>query len=167
MSAVSRAESVVDINVRQACQLFAELRQVLGFLFAEPGVLEQDHVAVFHSGNSGFGVLAHNVVIVGKNNFLAQELAQADSHGSQAEFFFGAVFRFAQVAAQDQAAAVFDQFVQGGQSRDDAVVVGDLAVLHGDVEVTANQDSFALDIDVFHSFFVVRGHVCSSFPIHI
>src|SRR5699024_11007141 len=59
---VAAAEGVVHIGVGQAGQLLGEFGDVLGLLLAEAGVLQQDHVAVVHGGDSGLGVLAHNVV---------------------------------------------------------------------------------------------------------
>ena len=56
------------------------------------------------------------------------------------------------MAAQHQAAAVFNQFFDGGQRRHDAVIVGDDAVLHGHVEIAAHQHVAALYVQVFHRF---------------
>ena len=49
----------------------------------------------------------------------------------------------AQMAAQDDLCAVIDQLLDGGQSRIDTVLVGDDAVLHGDVEIAADKDLLA------------------------
>ncbi len=152
------AEGVVDIHLSQAGQIFAESGQVLGLFLAETGVLQQHNVAVLHGSHSGLGVLAHHVVVVGEDNVLAQQLAQTHSYGSQAELGLGTVLGFAQMAAQDDPAAVFNQLLDGGQSGNDAVVVGDNAVLHGDVEIAANQYPFALYVDVFYSLFAQRAH---------
>ena len=43
------------------------------------------------------------------------------------------------MAAQDDLSAVVDQFLDGRQCGVDAVIIGDNAVLHRDVEVAANQ----------------------------
>src|SRR5699024_3138530 len=140
---VAAAEGVVHIGVGQAGQLLGEFGDVLGLLLAEAGVLQQDHVAVVHGGDSGLGVLAHDVVIVGKDDFLAQLSAQGLGDGGQAELGLGAVLGFAQVAAQDDLCAVIDQLLDGGHSRVDAVLVGDDAVLHGDVEIAADKHFLA------------------------
>ena len=153
MGAVSGAEGVVHVAVSQAGQLFAELGQVLGLLLAEAGVLQQNHVAVVHSGNSGLSLLAHNGVVIGEHNVLAQQLAQTHGYGSQAELLFGAVLGLAQMAAQDHLATVLDQLLDGGQGGNDAVIVGDHALLHGNVEIAAHQNALALNVQFLNGFF--------------
>ena len=140
---MAAAEGVVHISVSQRSQLLAELRHILGLFLAETGVLQQNDIAVVHSSHSSLCVLAHNVVVVGKHNGLAQLCAQSHSNGSQAELSLGAVLGLAQMAAQDDLSAIVDQLLDGGQSRIDAVLVGDDAVLHGDVEITADKDLLA------------------------
>ena len=147
------AEGIVHIHVGQAGQLFAELGQVLGFFLAEAGVLQQHHVTVLHGGHGSLGVLAHHGVVVCKGDRLAQQLAQAHSHGGQAELCLGAVLGLAQMAAQDDLAAVGNELLDGGQGGDNAVVVGDDPVLHGHVEIAANQHALALHIDVVYGHF--------------
>ena len=143
VSAVAGAEGVVNVSVGQAGQLLAESGLVLGLLLAETGVLQQNDLAVAHGGNSSLGVLADDIVIVRKGNRLAQLLAQADSNGGQAELGLGAVLRLAQMAAQNDLSAVGNQLLDGRQCGVDAVIVGDNAVLHRDVEVAANQYALA------------------------
>ena len=143
MCAVAAAEGIVNVCVCQRSQLLRELGQVLGLFLAETGVLQQDDVAVVHGSDSSLCVLAHDVVVVSKDNGLAQLCAQGHSNGSEAELCLGAVLRLAQMAAQNDLRAVIDQLLDGGQSRIDAVLVGDDAVLHGDVEITADKDLLA------------------------
>ena len=143
VGAVAAAEGVVHVGVGQAGQLLREGGDVLGLLLAEAGVLQQDHVAVVHGGDSGLGLLAHHVVIVCKDDLLAQLCAQGLGDGGQAELGLGAVLGFAQMAAQDDLCAVVDQLLDGGHRRIDAVLIGDDAVLHGDVEVAADKDFLA------------------------
>ena len=56
------------------------------------------------------------------------------------------------MAAQNDLRAVIDQLLDGGQSRIDAVLVGDDAVLHRNVEVTADKDLLAAVILVVDRF---------------
>ena len=121
-------------------------------MFLVSSLRKRHHVALVHGGDSGLGVFAHNVVVIGEHNVLAQQLAQAHGHGSQGKLFFGAVLGLAQMAAQDDLAAVRDQLLDGGQRSLDALVVGDFAVLHGHVEVNANQNPLAFYIDVVDGF---------------
>ena len=141
--AVAAAEGIVNVCVCQRSQILRELGQILGLFLAETGVLQQDDIAVVHGSDSSLCVLAHDVVVVSKDNGLAQLCAQGHSNGSEAELCLGAVLRLAQMAAQNDLRAVIDQLLDGGQSRIDAVLVGDDAVLHGDVEITADKDLLA------------------------
>ena len=115
--------------------------------------MQQHNIAVTHGGNSSLGVLADNGVVVSKGDGLAELLAQADSNGGQAELSLGAVLRLAQVAAQDDLGAIIDQLFDGRQGRVDAVVVGDDAVLHRNVEVAANQHALAGVIFIVNGLF--------------
>ena len=53
-----------------------------------------------------------------------------------------------EVGAKDNLRAVLHQIFDGGKSAVDAVLVGDNAVHHGDVEVHTGQTLFAFDVDV-------------------
>ncbi len=162
------AESVVHVGVGQAGQILAELGQVLGFFLAETGVLQQHHIAVVHGGNSGLGLGAHDLVVIGKLDGLAQLLAQAHGNGGQAELGLGAVLRLAQMAAQDDLGAVLDELLDGRQGRVDAVVVGDDAVLHGDVEIAANQYALAGVVLIVDGLFTQTHSKSSSrYVIHL
>ena len=143
MCTVAAAECIVNVCICQRSQLLAELRHVLGLFLAETGVLQQNDIAVVHGSNSSLCVLAHNVIVISEHNGLAQLCAQSHSNGSEAELCLGAVLRLAQMAAQNDLRAVIDQLLDGGQSRIDAVLVGDDTVLHGDVEITADKDLLA------------------------
>ena len=140
---MAAAEGVVHISISQRSQLLAELGHVLGLFLAETGVLQQNDIAVVHSSHSSLCVLAHNVVIVSKHNGLAQLCAQSHSNGCQAELCLGAILGFAQVAAQDDLCAIVDQLLDGGQSRVDAVLVGDDTIFHRNVEIAADKHFLA------------------------
>ena len=65
--------------------------------------------------------------------------------------------RLAHVRAEDDPGTLLHQVFDGGERTDDAVFVGDRAVLHGDVEVAADEDALALPVfDVFDGHFVHR-----------
>ncbi len=71
--------------------------------------------------------------------------------------------RFAHVGAEDDLGAVLQQVPDGGQRADDALVAGDLAVLHGDVEVAAHQYTLAGHVQIFDGLFVQVTHNSTSF----
>ena len=63
----------------------------------------------------------------------------------------------AEVRAKDHSGTLFKQILDRGQCTNDTLVIGDLAVLHGDVEVAASNDFLAGNGNVFDCFLVV-GH---------
>ena len=154
MSSVSGAECVVDINVAKACEILGEGFAVLGLLGAEAGVLKQDYVAVLHSGNGCPCIVADNIVVSCKNDFLAELLAESLCNGCKGELSLGAVLGLAEMGAEDDLCAVVYQLLYGGKSRIDPVLIGDNAVLEGDVEVAAHENSLALCINIVYGFLV-------------
>ena len=65
--------------------------------------------------------------------------------------------------AGDNGSAVVQQVFQSLDGFADPLVVGDDTVCQRDVEVAANKDFFALDVDILNGFLVVRGHDRHSF----
>ena len=59
----------------------------------------------------------------------------------------------AEVRAEDKASAVLKQILDGGQSCNDAGIVGDYTVLHGNVEVHAHEDFLTGNVEVAYSQF--------------
>ena len=68
------------------------------------------------------------------------------------------VVRPAHMGAEDHLRAVVGKILYGGQSPDDALGVGDSAVLHGDVEIAAYQYALAGNVDVFNGLLVQIVH---------
>ena len=145
-------ESIVDIRIGQGRQFLAEVFDILGLFLAEPGILQQYDVAFLHGGNGSLGILADDVVIIGEYNVLTEQFAQAYCNGSQRELFFRTVLRLAEMAAQDYLAAVSNQLFDGGQGGNNTLVIRNDAVLHGYVEITANQNPFSFYLNVINCF---------------
>ena len=168
MGAVCGAKSVVYIGAvrtHQIGQVFGELGQIFGFFLAETGVLQQHNIAVLHCGNGGFGIFARHIVVIGKHDGLAKQFGEAHGDGRETEFFLGTVLGLTQMAAQNDPATVLDQLFNGGQSGHDAVVIGDDAVLHGDIEIAADQNVSALYLNIFNCLFAKSAHMHNSpFP---
>ena len=83
------------------------------------------------------------------------EVSGQDLGGSlQAKLRVEAVLWAAEMTHQGQRRALFEYILDGGEGRFDALVVGDLAVCHRDVEVHAHEHTLALQVNVFHGFFV-------------
>ena len=187
---VDRAEGVGHIHaVRpgQAGHGLSELRVVFGLALLKAGVLEEHDLAGLQRGGLGACVGAHHVA--GEDDLPAQQLAQALGHGLHAQGLQGllpllpgegggvlallglllgplleAGLRLAQVGAGDDRRPLVQQVLNGGQGRADTLIVRDRAggLVLGDIEVAAQKDLLALDIDVLYGFFVVV-HASNSF----
>ena len=120
---------------------------------------------LMRGGNGGFGIFARHIVVIGKHDGLAKQFGEAHGDGRETEFFLGTVLGLTQMAAQNDPATVLDQLFNGGQSGHDAVVIGDDAVLHGDVEIAADQNVSALYLNIFNCLFAKSAHMRNSpFP---
>ena len=159
MGSVGGAEGVVDEDIRQGCQIGAELLIVLGLALDVAGVLQQHDFAVTQGGGQGAGILAGHVL--GHLDLLAEQLAQALCDDLQAQLGLPLALGLAHVGAEDDLRAVVDEILDGGQGGDDALIAGDLAVLEGNVKVAAAEHALAGYVDVTNGFFVVV-HKCSS-----
>ena len=167
VGAVGGAERVVAVDVAVGSELLGEdfllflelgllrlelfvalaflLFELALFFLVEAGVLKHHDVAGLHG--------LHDVVGVGavgrEGDGLAEHLGEVFGDGLQAEVGLVALFGgTAEVAHEDQAAALFEDVLDGGQGALDAGVVFDDAFLDGHVEVDAHDDAFAFEIDV-------------------
>ena len=86
--------------------------------------------------------------VAGDRHVPAEELRQPLRDGPQAEAVLDLAVGPAEVAREDDPRAVGEQVVDGRDGGADARVVGDLAVLERDVEVDADEDALAGDVDV-------------------
>src|SRR5690606_11425114 len=153
VGAVGRTERVVDIHVAELGQRGAERLHVFGFrllaLFGrvETQVLEQHDLPGVELGTRRFDLRADAVV---QERHLAAE-QRLELLGDRRERVLGLgtlALGATEVAHQDHAGATLEGELDRRQSRDDARVVGDLAVGHGHGEVHAHEDSFAGEVEV-------------------
>ena len=143
--AVRGRERVVDPDVAELCQFGDERRIVLLFLFMEAGILQAQDVAVLHRSHGLGRGLAD--AVLGEGDRLLDDLPQRRRDGLQ-RILGVAALRPAEMGEQDDLAALVGNF---GDGRCDALEprrVGDAAVLHGHVEVDAQQHALALHVDV-------------------
>ena len=190
---MDRAEGVGHVHLGHGGHLLGQLRVVLGLALLKAGVLEKHNLAGLQRGGLGLGVGPHH--IAGKDDILAQQLAQTLCHRLHAQRFqsllpllfgerggilalFGlllgplveAGLRLAQVGAGDHRRPLVQQVLDGGQGGADALVVGDdaAAVLgHGHVEVAAKKNLLALHVDVLDRLLVVIHGNLAPFSITI
>ena len=136
--AVRGPERVVDVHVGQLRVALGQGCVVLGLALEEAHVLDHHDVALGH------------VVEVGRERDLdAEQLTQTLRGGLERELLVHAL-RPPEMREQDEPGGpLLAQLLQGRQRRPDACVVGDLAVLVlRDVEVHADEDALALDVEI-------------------
>ena len=143
--AVRRREGVVDPDVAEFGQLSDEGRIVLFFLFMETGVFEAKDIAVLHRGDRLLRGLAD--AIIGKGDRLLDHVRQRC--GDRLQRLLGiAPLGPAEMREQDHLAALAGDFGDGGRDALEPCGVGDAALLHGNIEIDAQQHALALYVDV-------------------
>ena len=152
MGAVGGPEGVHDIDVAQSGQFGGQFGIVLLFALEEADVLQQHHFT-----GSGLG----GVEVGGQLHGTAQQAGKVGSHRRQGELFFHHAFGgTAQMREQDHARALVQRHADAGQGRTDTFVVGDAAILHGHVEILADDNGLAAALHVLQQS---DGHVCLLF----
>jgi hypothetical protein len=122
-----------------------ERRIVLLFLFVEAGVFQAEDVAILHRRDR-LGCRFADAVI-GKRNGLPDHLRQR--FGDRLQRVLGiAALRPAEMCEQDDLAALTGDFGDGRRDALQTRGVGDPAVVHGDVEVDAQQHALGPNVDV-------------------
>ena len=160
MGAVRGAERVVHVRLAERGQLLAERGIVLLLALVEAQVLHHQHVAVAQRRGLRAGVVAHRVG--GEHHGLAHKLGELLGGGTQRERLLEALAgRTAEMAHEDDARAVVDELLDGGQRRADARVVGDGAVLHRHVEVDAHEHALAARVQLVDGFDLGHGALLS------
>ena len=145
-------EGVHDIDVAQSSQFGGQFGIVLLFALEEADVLQQHHFT-----GSGLG----GVEVGGQLHGTAQQAGKVGSHRRQGELFFHHAFGgTAQMREQDHARALVQRHADAGQGRTDTFVVGDAAILHGHVEILADDNGLAAALHVLQQS---DGHVCLLF----
>src|SRR5215470_8193043 len=112
----------------------------------ETDVFEEEHATVSERLAFGFGVVADT--IGSENHWRAKHFGQFGRDGSQRIFWIGAALWASEVRRQHQAAAFLDRQTQGRESFADARVVAHFSVFERNVEIDANENALAVEIEV-------------------
>ncbi len=145
MGAVRDRKTVVHVDIAERGQFACERRVVFLLAGMEPGVLQEQNLTGLEPVDCGLGGLADAVVREG--NLSADCIG--DLAGKRCQRFFRvAAFRPAKMGDEDHLAALAGDLVDGRRHAGDARPVGDLAVLHRGIEVDAQKDALAVDVDV-------------------
>ena len=143
-----RAERIVHVQIGERGQRRRELRIVFLFLRVEPQVFEQ------HDAAAGCLRLIHDPArlvadaVVDERHGLAEELGEAIGDRPQAHLRIHFALRPAQMAREHDGGAVIERVLDRRQRRADPRVVADDAVLQRDVEIDADEDALALEIEI-------------------
>ena len=150
MRAVGRPKGVHHIYIAQGGKLRGQSGVVLFLALEKTHILKQGHRT-----GSRLGFFQRG----GEGNRFAQQLGKAGGHGLEGELLFILPFcGAAQMRKQHHARAFFKGRGNGGQRSADALVVGYLSVLHGHVQVFANHNGFAGQVQILH---FLDGHMRS------
>ena len=156
--AVGGTKGVVDVAVAEGCQLAGEIFTTLGLFRIEADVLEEHHL-------TGLKLFGHSLRLAASEEFLRElhgavhEGLQILGHRLESQLGLEAAFLgTAEVGHDDDGGTVLEELLDGGHRLAHAGVVGNLLpVVHGDVEVHAQQHLAACEIDIFYAFHGVIG----------
>ena len=152
---MGRPKGVHHIYITQGGKLRGQGGVVLFLALEKTHVPKPGHIRLQHFFQFFLGFFQGG----GKGNRLAQQLGEAGGHGLEGELLFILPFRgTAQMRKQHHARAFFKGRGNGGQRSADALVVGYLSVLHGHVQVFANHNGFACQVEILH---FLDGHMRS------
>ena len=158
LGAVCGAEGIENEDVTIGSELLGDLGIVLLLTLVKTDVLENEDLARLDGGDSLGGLLA--IRVGNKSNVKARELSEL--LGDRLEGKLGleaSALRTAEVAHEDDASVVLNEVVDGGQGSLDTGGVANDAILDRHVEVNADENALAVDIDVADGL-LGKGHVC-------
>ncbi len=148
--AVHGAEAVAHVELGQPRQPGRELTArgvVLGLLARLVAqVFQQGHLAVLERLDRAPRALADH--IGGEGHVLAEQLAEPRGDGRERVFRVDLALGPAQVGADDDLGAPFEQGLDRRHRRPDAAVVGDRLPVEGDVEVGAHEHAPPLHVEI-------------------
>ena len=152
MRPVCGPEGVIHVEVRQRRELRREGRVVLLLLRVEPQVLEQDDLVVRMRLRHGCARRFADAV-GGKNDRAPEQLGEARNHRREAVLGHGLAFRATEVRGEDDGCALLERVPDRGQRCPDARVVANHTVFDRHVEVDADEDALAGEIEIFDGEF--------------
>jgi hypothetical protein len=149
---MARPEGVVAVGVAERRELRRESAIALLLALVEAEVLEQHHIAVLHGGH-GAGRGRIDAVLAREGDAarcrIAEKFGQSRGDRPQRERRLEAApGRPAEVAREDRPAAAFEDRADRRQGRANAAIVGDSPVVERHVEVDADEDPLARDIEI-------------------
>ena len=158
LGTVSGAEGIENEDVTIGSELLGDLGVVLLLTLVETDVLENEDLTRLDGGDSLSSLLA--IRVGNKSNVKARELSELLGDRLKGELRLEAgTLGAAEVAHEDDASVVLNEVVDGGQGSLDTGGVANDAILDRHVEVNADENALAVDIDVADGL-LGKGHVC-------
>src|SRR6266481_3122062 len=146
MRAVSGAEGVANENaVAQGGELLRKGFVIFFFVGMEADVFQHEHFPVAQGLALAFG--AWTDTIQSEGDWLAEQLFQFFGGGPEGIFWIRAAFGPAEMRSKHEAGALFNGEPQCRQSFADASVVGDDGVFQRNVEIHADENAFAAEVE--------------------
>ena len=153
MRAVRAAECIVNVNIAEFCKLFRESRVVLFFLCVVAEVFEKQYFAFFKVSGHFLHFVADTVR--GHFDLFLYQFGKFFSRRLQAVLRIRLALRPAEMAHQYCFAAFFHNLFDRRKRFNYSFVIGNIEVLiERDVEVNADEDSFAFQRNVIDCFLI-------------
>ena len=167
VGAVGGTEGVVHVDVGELAEAGAEGGHLGGislhavpfgilglalFLDMETDILEQDDLAGFQGGAGGLDLGSD--AVVEELHRLAEQFLQLCGDGLEGVLGDALAVGAAEMAGQDDRRTLIQGVLDGRKRRGDALGIGDLSglLVLGDVEVNADEDAFAGEVEVLDRF---------------
>ena len=145
MGAMRGGKGVVHEGIGQPGQPLGQGGVVLLLARVVAGVLEQQDAAIGQRGGGGLGLWPD--AVIGPDDGAAEGSGQGFHHGLQRHLRHALALGAVEMAADDNARALFGQFADGGRQALDPRAVGDPPVAHGHVQVSAQQHPLAAGVE--------------------
>ena len=162
VSAMGRAECIVDVAVRETCERRREYGVVRLFAGPEAYVLDEQHVAGLERRCRCASLLTGRVVDVGDGR--GNEFREALGDRLQFEISDALTVRTAKVGAEDDGRAAFAQVGDGRQRLTDAHVIRDdrRAALIRHVEINADEGSLTAPVEISNGLLLHTAPIASA-----
>src|ERR1035438_5417248 len=143
------AEGVIDVELGKLCELLGNILIILFFFGVKAEIFKQQSLAFLELERHFFGfgpdALGAEADVFAARQFLVEHHAETLGDGFETQLWICLAFGTAQMRRKDEARAVTQSVLDGGQGFADAGVVHDAAVVERDVEGDAHEDATVVE----------------------
>ena len=149
-----RAESVIDVIIRQAGEFFGESRIVGLFFRMEAEIFQQQRLSWLQLGRHLFGFDAHalrtEAHVLVETELLIQQHAQPLGHRFEAHFRIRFALGTPQMRGQNDFSFAPQRIFDGRQSFDNTSVIGYTAIFReGHIEIHPDKYTLVFEVQIF------------------